>query len=53
VGGTLAGIVVLEGVIYGWHRSAHNAGALWRGFHPIHPSPQRIDIAGSQRRGSP
>ena len=47
VGGTLVGIVVLEGVVYVWHRSAHNVGFLWRGFHQIHHSPRRVDIAGS------
>ena len=46
-GGTLAGIVALEGVIYAWHRTVHNVGFLWRGFHQIHHSPQRVDIAGS------
>jgi sterol desaturase/sphingolipid hydroxylase (fatty acid hydroxylase superfamily) len=48
VGGTLVGIVVLEGFVYAWHRSAHNVGFLWRGFHQIHHSPQRVDIPGSQ-----
>jgi sterol desaturase/sphingolipid hydroxylase (fatty acid hydroxylase superfamily) len=47
VGGTLVGYVVMEGVVYAWHRAAHNVGFLWRGFHQIHHSPQRIDIAGS------
>src|SRR5438034_10144562 len=47
IGGTLVGIVVLEGVIYAWHRTVHNVGFMWRGFHQIHHSPQRVDIAGS------
>lgn len=47
VGGTLVGIVVLEGVVYAWHRSAHNVGFLWRGFHQIHHSPLRVDVSGS------
>ncbi len=46
-GGTLVGIVVLEGVVYAWHRSAHTLGVLWRGFHQMHHGPQRVDIAGS------
>ena len=33
VGGTLVGYVVMEGVVYAWHRAAHNVGFLWRGFH--------------------
>jgi sterol desaturase/sphingolipid hydroxylase (fatty acid hydroxylase superfamily) len=44
VGGTLVGIVVLEGVVYAWHRMAHNVGFLWRGFHQMHHAPQRVDI---------
>lgn len=47
VGGTLVGYVVMEGVVYAWHRAAHNVGFLWRGFHQFHHSPQRVDIAGS------
>jgi sterol desaturase/sphingolipid hydroxylase (fatty acid hydroxylase superfamily) len=46
-GGAVVGFVVLEGVIYAWHRSAHNVGFLWRGFHQIHHSPRRVDIPGS------
>ena len=47
VGGTIVGYVLLEGVVYAWHRTAHNVGFLWRGFHQIHHSPQRVDIPGS------
>lgn len=47
IGGALVGFVVIEGVIYAWHRSAHNVGFLWRGFHQIHHSPQRVDVPGS------
>jgi sterol desaturase/sphingolipid hydroxylase (fatty acid hydroxylase superfamily) len=47
VGGTIVGFVVLEGVIYAWHRTAHNVGFLWRGFHQMHHSPRRVDIPGA------
>ncbi len=47
VGGTIVGYVVMEGVIYAWHRTEHNVGWMWRAFHQIHHSPQRIDIPGS------
>jgi sterol desaturase/sphingolipid hydroxylase (fatty acid hydroxylase superfamily) len=47
VGGALVGYVLLSGIGYAWHRSAHNVGFLWRGFHQLHHSPQRVDIAGS------
>ena len=46
-GGVLAGYVVLSGLMYAWHRTAHHVGVLWRGFHQLHHSPQRVDIAGS------
>ena len=46
-GGALSGYIVLSGIMYAWHRTAHNVGLLWRGFHQLHHSPQRVDIAGS------
>jgi sterol desaturase/sphingolipid hydroxylase (fatty acid hydroxylase superfamily) len=46
-GGTVVGLVVLEFVIYGWHRLAHRVSFLWRATHQMHHSPQRVDIAGS------
>jgi sterol desaturase/sphingolipid hydroxylase (fatty acid hydroxylase superfamily) len=47
VGGTMVGIVAMEGVVYAWHRAAHTFGPLWRGFHQMHHGPKRVDIAGS------
>ena len=47
VGGTLLGFVVLEGVIYAYHRTAHRVDFLWRAFHQMHHSPNRVDIPGS------
>ncbi|MGB7653889.1 MAG: sterol desaturase family protein, partial [Novosphingobium sp.] len=32
---------------YAWHRMVHNAPLLWRAFHQIHHSPNRVDIPGS------
>jgi sterol desaturase/sphingolipid hydroxylase (fatty acid hydroxylase superfamily) len=46
-GGTIVGVVVLELVVYAWHRMVHRVGFMWRGFHQMHHSPQRVDIAGS------
>lgn len=46
-GGVVVGYVLLEGVVYAWHRSAHNVGFLWLGFHQVHHSPRRVDIPGS------
>ncbi|HKE42877.1 MAG TPA: sterol desaturase family protein [Casimicrobiaceae bacterium] len=36
-----------EGLVYAWHRTEHNVGFMWRAFHQIHHSPQRVDIPGS------
>jgi sterol desaturase/sphingolipid hydroxylase (fatty acid hydroxylase superfamily) len=47
VGGALVGFIALELAVYAWHRSAHTFGFMWRTFHQIHHSPQRIDIPGS------
>ena len=47
VGGTIVGFVLMEGVVYAWHRTEHNVGFLWRGFHQIHHSPLRVDIPGA------
>jgi sterol desaturase/sphingolipid hydroxylase (fatty acid hydroxylase superfamily) len=46
-GGAIVGYVVLSGVMYAWHRSAHGTSFLWRGFHQVHHGPQRVDIPGS------
>ncbi|HYX62812.1 MAG TPA: sterol desaturase family protein [Burkholderiales bacterium] len=46
-GGAVVGYAVLSAVAYAWHRAAHNVGFLWRGFHQLHHSPQRVDIPGS------
>lgn len=46
-GGALVGWFVLSFFNYTWHRSSHRFTALWRGFHQIHHSPQRLDIASS------
>ena len=47
VGGALVGFLVLEGFVYVWHRASHTFGFMWRAFHQIHHSAQRIDIPSS------
>ncbi|HEY5801935.1 MAG TPA: sterol desaturase family protein [Burkholderiaceae bacterium] len=32
---------------YGWHRSVHAVPVLWRSFHQIHHSPDRLDVSTS------
>lgn len=47
VGGAIVGFVVLELAVYAWHRAVHTFGPMWRVFHQIHHSPQRVDIPGA------
>lgn len=44
-----AGIAVLvfELGVYGWHRSLHASNLLWRGFHQMHHSAERVDTFGA------
>jgi sterol desaturase/sphingolipid hydroxylase (fatty acid hydroxylase superfamily) len=46
-GGTIVGLLVLELAIYGWHRALHRSPFLWRWFHQVHHSAERIDAAGA------
>ncbi|MEO6708174.1 MAG: sterol desaturase family protein [Planctomycetota bacterium] len=34
-------------LFYWWHRWRHECNALWRGFHQIHHSPQRLELLTS------
>ena len=43
----LGGFLVLELGIYAWHRTMHNVTFLWRWFHQMHHSPERVDIWGA------
>lgn len=47
IGGTIVGYVVLSAVAYAWHRSVHNIPVMWRLFHQMHHSPQRVDMSGA------
>ena len=42
-----AGFLVLELGIYVWHRTMHNTPLLWRWFHQMHHSAERVDIWGA------
>ncbi len=46
-GGVVLGWVLLSALMYAWHRAQHASSLLWRLFHQLHHSPQRLDIAGS------
>lgn len=41
------GFVVLQFGIYTWHRTMHHVTPLWRFFHQMHHSAERVDIWGA------
>jgi sterol desaturase/sphingolipid hydroxylase (fatty acid hydroxylase superfamily) len=44
VWGGLLGYLTITFVFYWWHRWRHASDFLWRWFHQIHHSPQRLEI---------
>jgi sterol desaturase/sphingolipid hydroxylase (fatty acid hydroxylase superfamily) len=46
-GGALAGLLVYEAGVYVWHRTMHSSTVLWRLFHQMHHSAERIDTYGA------
>jgi len=42
-GGALAGFLVYQVMAYAWHRGMHGANVLWRMFHQMHHSAERLD----------
>ena len=46
VGGLIAYFIATF-VFYWWHRLRHEHELLWRGFHQIHHSPQRLEVITS------
>lgn len=47
LGGALVGILVYELGVYVWHRSLHSSNLLWRTFHQMHHSAERLDTVGA------
>jgi len=45
--GAVAGYLALTFVFYWWHRWRHEVDFLWRWFHQVHHSPQRLEILAS------
>lgn len=41
------GFLALEFGVYVWHRTMHNTSLLWRWFHQLHHSAERVDIWGA------
>ncbi len=44
---TVLGLLAIELGIYVWHRTMHNVQFLWRWFHQMHHSAERVDIWGA------
>src|SRR5262245_57367539 len=47
IGGVVVGFIIFEFAIYGYHRACHNFQFMWRAFHQIHHSAERLDMPGS------
>jgi sterol desaturase/sphingolipid hydroxylase (fatty acid hydroxylase superfamily) len=45
--GAAIGLLVYEAGVYVWHRSMHVSNRLWRAFHQMHHSAERIDTFGA------
>lgn len=43
----LLGYLVITFIYYWWHRARHENPYLWRWFHQVHHSPQRIEVITS------
>ncbi|WP_100259567.1 sterol desaturase family protein [Qipengyuania seohaensis] len=41
------GFLVLQFGVYWWHRTMHRSDTLWRLFHQMHHSAERVDIWGA------
>ena len=47
IGGGIIGILLYELGIYVWHRAMHKYDILWRTFHQMHHSAERLDTFGT------
>jgi len=45
--GGIIGILVYEFGMYAWHRFMHSSNVLWRVFHQMHHSAERLDTYGA------
>lgn len=45
--GAAIGILVYEFGMYVWHRTIHKSDLLWRSFHQMHHSAERLDTYGA------
>ncbi len=47
LGGASAGLLLYEFALYVWHRTMHGSNFLWRTFHQMHHSAERLDTYGA------
>ncbi len=47
VRGAMLGILIYELGVYIWHRSMHKSDSLWKIFHQMHHSAERLDSFGA------
>jgi sterol desaturase/sphingolipid hydroxylase (fatty acid hydroxylase superfamily) len=45
--GTVTALLVFELLIYVWHRTMHTTNWLWRSFHQMHHSAERLESFGA------
>lgn len=45
--GAAIGVLVFELLVYVWHRTMHRTHWLWRSFHQMHHSAERLDSFGA------
>jgi sterol desaturase/sphingolipid hydroxylase (fatty acid hydroxylase superfamily) len=45
--GAAIALLVYEAGVYAWHRSMHRSPRLWRCFHQLHHSAERLDTFGA------
>jgi sterol desaturase/sphingolipid hydroxylase (fatty acid hydroxylase superfamily) len=46
-GGAIVGYLIITFTYYWWHYWRHTSDLLWRWFHQVHHSPQRIEVITS------
>lgn len=46
-GGAIVGVLIYECGVYFWHRALHKSDLLWKTFHQMHHSAERIDTYGA------
>lgn len=47
LGGAIAGIMLYQFGVFAWHWSLHRSNLLWRVFHQMHHSAERLDTYGA------